>query len=666
MVCRVQYSDFLMIKNILWDFDGVILDSMPIREYGFRKIFENFSNDLVERLVEYHNQNGGLSRFHKIKYFYNHLLGKEISENQIAEYADKFSLIMKNELTNPKYLFKETVEFIEKNYRNYNFHIVSGSEHNELNYLCKTLGIDQYFISINGSPMHKNDLVADLLKREKYLNKETIFIGDSINDYEAATLNGLEFYGFNNKELKPKGKYIESFSDLEIDAKPIATDNGKIRTDYTIIFNCSPSLGILDNWLPVMYTLRQKLPEIRLVFLTPIPSVIEQIGVDMTLIKISEEIFDQVVFYSHCGTWLQADSFANAKRVNKLSKINSVLFLKRVFRKLKIARGIKILDRILQLISNRFLKNVSFKLEVLDPVKTIVLFDLHEIEKKYNKDFFSYFSQSYKFSILHGININGLRNGVEEEPVKTEVFNTVAYIFTDKERQFYKDKYLLDDLSIRSYGIPRHEPEWINFLLTKEVNHTIPFSGGYIFVISRAAGETLLLDRKLEYIREIKKISEAYGLKIVVKLHPREVKDNTFEEGLGYDNYGKTWVYSSLHPYFLGKHCKFAISFYSGVPIDMIMLGTPTIERLNLSGISKYDIQTTLIDERTGEPITEHRFFGLVLGASNYEQMKNHVEEIIQNREAVVEKLQKKYLEVFSYTENINDIISNEIVKIFK
>ena len=27
-----------MIKNILWDFDGVILDSMPVREYGFRKI----------------------------------------------------------------------------------------------------------------------------------------------------------------------------------------------------------------------------------------------------------------------------------------------------------------------------------------------------------------------------------------------------------------------------------------------------------------------------------------------------------------------------------------------------------------------------------------------------------------------------------------------------
>ena len=30
-----------MIKTIFWDFDGVILDSMPIRDYGFRKIWKS-------------------------------------------------------------------------------------------------------------------------------------------------------------------------------------------------------------------------------------------------------------------------------------------------------------------------------------------------------------------------------------------------------------------------------------------------------------------------------------------------------------------------------------------------------------------------------------------------------------------------------------------------
>ncbi|MDD3054793.1 MAG: HAD family hydrolase [Aliarcobacter sp.] len=199
------------IKTIFWDFDGVILDSMPIRDYGFKKIFEEFDKELVDKLLEYHTLNGGLSRYVKIRYFYNTLLGLEISDEKVQELADKFSTIMKSELTNKKYLIKETVDFIEKNYQNYNFHIVSGSDEKELNYLCVELGISQYFKTIEGSPTPKNDLVKNILEIYSYDPKESILIGDSINDYEAASINGIKFYGFNNITLKGKDKYIDQF-----------------------------------------------------------------------------------------------------------------------------------------------------------------------------------------------------------------------------------------------------------------------------------------------------------------------------------------------------------------------------------------------------------------------------------------------------------------------
>ena len=204
-----------MIKNILWDFDGVILDSMPIRDYGFRKIFEKYPVELVEEFISYHRINGGLSRFHKIKYFYNHLLNKEISEKQIQDYAEQFTIIMKEQLTNKKYLIKDSVDFIKSNHKNYNFHVVSGSEHHELNYLCEKLDLAEYFLSINGSPTPKNDLVKNLLEKEQYTKEDTILIGDSINDYEAANVNGIGFYGFNNDELRElSNMYLESFYDL--------------------------------------------------------------------------------------------------------------------------------------------------------------------------------------------------------------------------------------------------------------------------------------------------------------------------------------------------------------------------------------------------------------------------------------------------------------------
>ena len=195
-----------MLKNIFFDFDGVILDSMPIRDYGFKKIFEKFDNDLLEELIDYHNINGGLSRYVKIKYFYNQLLKKDISEKKISEYADNFSEIMRNELVKKDYLITDTVNFIKNNLLKYNFHIVSGSDEEELKFLCKSLEIFEYFQSINGSPVPKNQLVKKILSINNYDLNTTILIGDSINDYEAAKDNKIDFYGFNNPDLKKISK----------------------------------------------------------------------------------------------------------------------------------------------------------------------------------------------------------------------------------------------------------------------------------------------------------------------------------------------------------------------------------------------------------------------------------------------------------------------------
>jgi HAD superfamily hydrolase (TIGR01549 family) len=209
----------MKIKTIFWDFDGVILDSLPVREYGFVKIFEGFDKNLVGKLLKYHILNGGLSRYIKIRYFYNELLGQEVSDEKVQELADKFSSIMRMKLTNKKYLISEAVEFIEKTHKNYNFHIVSGSDEEELNYLCKELDIDSYFKTIEGSPTHKNILVKNILSKHSYDPRECALVGDSINDYEAASVNGIVFYGYNNKKLRGLDKYIEfsQFYKLKID-----------------------------------------------------------------------------------------------------------------------------------------------------------------------------------------------------------------------------------------------------------------------------------------------------------------------------------------------------------------------------------------------------------------------------------------------------------------
>ena len=84
-----------MIKNILWDFDGVILNSMKIKGDGFVELFQDYDKKLINQLEKYHYNNGGISRFEKIKYFFNEILKQEISNDDVLNLADEFAKIIK-------------------------------------------------------------------------------------------------------------------------------------------------------------------------------------------------------------------------------------------------------------------------------------------------------------------------------------------------------------------------------------------------------------------------------------------------------------------------------------------------------------------------------------------------------------------------------------------
>ncbi|MFD2518542.1 HAD family hydrolase [Salinimicrobium flavum] len=200
-------------KNILWDFDGVIMDSMPVRNRGFELVLKEYPKKQIEQLMDFHLKNGGLSRYVKFRYFFEEIRGEEINEDGVALWASRFSEVMKKELLNPALFIEDTLSYIKKKHQDFEMHIVSGSDQTELRYICEQLGLTKYFISINGSPTPKKELVRDLLNTYSYKQEETILIGDSINDYEAAITNGINFKGYNNPSLKNlDADYIEKFS----------------------------------------------------------------------------------------------------------------------------------------------------------------------------------------------------------------------------------------------------------------------------------------------------------------------------------------------------------------------------------------------------------------------------------------------------------------------
>ena len=200
---------------ILWDFDGVLMDSNAVRDLGFQKVLAGYPKQQVEELMKYHRENGGLSRYVKFRYFFEQVLKEKVSDAQIQSLAQSFSEIMCRLLINPNLLIQDALDFVKSNFQEINMHIVSGSDQQELRWLCKEMGIDQYFVSIHGSPIAKQQLVQDLLNNFQYNKYMVALIGDSINDFEAASVNGVQFFGYNNKMLRNYSEgYISSFAAL--------------------------------------------------------------------------------------------------------------------------------------------------------------------------------------------------------------------------------------------------------------------------------------------------------------------------------------------------------------------------------------------------------------------------------------------------------------------
>lgn len=191
-----------MNNVIFWDFDGVILNSNSVRTEGFRTVLADYPIDEVEALLAYHEANGGLSRYVKFNHFFETIRGEVLTEERLAELVASFSSLMKEKLGDRSYLIQPMVRYIQQHSGNQPMYIVSGSDQTELRYLCQQLGLAEYFQGIYGSPTPKIELVRRIIAENNFPKAKCVLIGDSINDYEAAAENGIDFIGYNNEAVE--------------------------------------------------------------------------------------------------------------------------------------------------------------------------------------------------------------------------------------------------------------------------------------------------------------------------------------------------------------------------------------------------------------------------------------------------------------------------------
>ena len=427
-----------------------------------------------------------------------------------------------------------------------------------------------------------------------------------------------------------------------------------------VLFMCSPSLGALDSWLSVLRVLKNISPNVYFIFLSGKENFMNQVFLESEIIKKSDGIFDLIVFRSDSGLLLGAETFGKAIKLHKNSRIKIFHYSRRIVRKLKL----NLLYKILYVIYENFIKimyrNSLFNIKSLEELRYTSLLDISELIKDYTNDLYPTIVRSENYSLLHGTGIHGVEdystNEIKKSCQSINTKNTIAYLFSKKEIPFYENYFHLTPRQMRVYGVPKHEAQWINnFDRKKNLD-----KNKYIFIISRPVNEHIIKTRRLEFLKMIKKIAIKYQFSVVIKLHPTENDSNLYNQIFESGEQKINWKLSNNHPLSLDKNCELAISYYSGVPLDLLHLGIPTIELSNFVGINRDDHKDSLRNSR-GEAVREYRYLNLVLGASSYDELEKHVIEILKNKEEVLEKLKSNYSKYFPLTRDVNNIIASEI-----
>ncbi len=183
-----------MIKAIVFDFDGVLVESVDVKTQAFAALYEKYGQDIVDKVVAHHLAHGGVSRYEKFRHYSREFLGKELDKDEEYSLGMHFSQLVEDAVVNAQFV-PGAKEFLEQYYQKLILYVVSGTPDEELKRIVERRNMRHYFKGVYGSPEKKGVLIKQILQYGNYVQDRVLMVGDAITDYKGAVEAGVRFVG---------------------------------------------------------------------------------------------------------------------------------------------------------------------------------------------------------------------------------------------------------------------------------------------------------------------------------------------------------------------------------------------------------------------------------------------------------------------------------------
>jgi phosphoglycolate phosphatase-like HAD superfamily hydrolase len=183
-----------VLKAIIFDFDGVLVESVGIKGDAFVALYERESPEIRKQVLDYHNRNGGVSRFDKIRYFEKDLLERPASDAQVRIRAQEFGDIVERKVVECPWV-AGAQEFLKFWHDRLPLFVASATPQEELERIVRDRGANHYFREVLGTPVTKREHIANIMNSNGWKAGDLVMVGDAITDYDAAKVNDISFVG---------------------------------------------------------------------------------------------------------------------------------------------------------------------------------------------------------------------------------------------------------------------------------------------------------------------------------------------------------------------------------------------------------------------------------------------------------------------------------------